>query len=84
MSVFSHRVDLMLRLEIKSLCALIVLLRPHVHNDSMDFDHDPKLVEQNEFDQNVADKNLIHDFDQTNEWKNLLNDENRLYHLRIV
>ncbi|GKB01321.1 ulp1 protease family, C-terminal catalytic domain-containing protein [Tanacetum coccineum] len=43
-----------------------------VHNDSMDFDHDPK---QNEFDQNVADKNLIHDFDQTVEWENLVNDE---------
>nr|GFB99481.1 hypothetical protein [Tanacetum cinerariifolium] len=27
------------------------------------------VVEQNEFDQNVADKNLIHDFDQTVEWK---------------
>ncbi|GKD20452.1 hypothetical protein Tco_1222155, partial [Tanacetum coccineum] len=67
-----HRVDLMLRLEIKSLCALIVLLRPHVHNDSMDFDHDPK---QNEFDQSVADKILIHDFDQNVEWKILLNDE---------
>ncbi|GJR11049.1 phospholipase-like protein [Tanacetum coccineum] len=47
----------------------------NVHNDSMDFDHDPKVVEQNEFDQNVADKNLIHDFDQTVEWKILLNDE---------
>ncbi|GKF17622.1 hypothetical protein Tco_0062540, partial [Tanacetum coccineum] len=45
----------------------------NVHNDSMDFDHDPKVVEQNEFDQNVADKNLIHDFDQTIEWK--MNDE---------
>ncbi|GKD69509.1 hypothetical protein Tco_1323599 [Tanacetum coccineum] len=67
-----HRVDLMLRLEIKSLCALIVLLRPHVHNDSMDFDHDPK---QNEFDQSVADKILIHDFDQTVEWENLVNDD---------
>nr|GEW33966.1 hypothetical protein [Tanacetum cinerariifolium] len=36
----------------------------NVHNDSMDFDHDLKVVEQNKFDQNVADKNLIHDFDQ--------------------
>ncbi|GJR86757.1 phospholipase-like protein [Tanacetum coccineum] len=34
-----------------------------------------QVVEQNEFDQNVADKNLIHDFDQTVEWKILLNDE---------
>ncbi|GJY06870.1 hypothetical protein Tco_0373924 [Tanacetum coccineum] len=47
----------------------------NVHNDSMDFDHDIKVVEQNEFDQNVADKNLIHDFDQTVEWKILVNDE---------
>nr|GFB11005.1 hypothetical protein [Tanacetum cinerariifolium] len=27
------------------------------------------VVEQNEFDQNVSDKKLIHDFDQTVEWK---------------
>nr|GEW20389.1 transposase, MuDR, MULE transposase domain protein [Tanacetum cinerariifolium] len=47
----------------------------NVYNDSMDFDHDPNVVEQNEFDQNVADKNLIHDFDQTVEWKILLNGE---------
>ncbi|GJT10217.1 hypothetical protein Tco_0857259 [Tanacetum coccineum] len=44
----------------------------NVHNDSMDFDHDLK---QSEFDQNMADKNLILDFDQTVKWKILLNDE---------
>nr|GFB28898.1 ulp1 protease family, C-terminal catalytic domain-containing protein [Tanacetum cinerariifolium] len=47
----------------------------NVHNDSIDFDHDPNVVEQNKFDQNMADKNLIHDFDQIVEWKILLNDE---------
>nr|GEW59732.1 ulp1 protease family, C-terminal catalytic domain-containing protein [Tanacetum cinerariifolium] len=37
--------------------------------------YDYLLQKQNEFDQNVADKNLIYDFDQTVEWENLLNDE---------
>ncbi|GJS57835.1 hypothetical protein Tco_0652619 [Tanacetum coccineum] len=59
---------------VKTSCATDINAN-NVHNDSMDFDHDPKVVEQNEFDQNVADKNLIHDFDQTVEWKILLNDE---------
>ncbi|GJT05073.1 ulp1 protease family, C-terminal catalytic domain-containing protein [Tanacetum coccineum] len=59
---------------IKTSCATDINAN-NVHKDSMDFDHDPKVVEQNEFDQNVADKNLIHDFDQTVEWKILLNDE---------
>ncbi|GKB70821.1 hypothetical protein Tco_0932233, partial [Tanacetum coccineum] len=57
---------------VKTSCATDINAN-NVHNDSMDFDHDPKVVEQNEFDQNVADKNLIHDFDQTVEWK--MNDE---------
>ncbi|GJS66082.1 ulp1 protease family, C-terminal catalytic domain-containing protein [Tanacetum coccineum] len=59
---------------VKTSCATDINAN-NVHNDSMDFDHDPKVVEQNEFDQNVAYKNLIHDFDQTVEWKILLNDE---------
>ncbi|GJW73291.1 phospholipase-like protein [Tanacetum coccineum] len=59
---------------VKTSCATDINAN-NVHNDSMDFDHDPKVVEQNEFDQNVADKNLIHDFDQTVEWENLVNDE---------
>nr|GEV97377.1 phospholipase-like protein [Tanacetum cinerariifolium] len=49
---------------VKTSCATDINAN-NVHNDSMDLDHDPKVVEQNEFDQNVADKNLIHDFDQT-------------------
>ncbi|GJR37643.1 hypothetical protein Tco_1213327 [Tanacetum coccineum] len=56
---------------VKTSCATDINAN-NVHNDSMDFDHDPK---QNEFDQNVADKNLIHDFDQTVEWETLVNDE---------
>ncbi|GJR63815.1 ulp1 protease family, C-terminal catalytic domain-containing protein [Tanacetum coccineum] len=43
------------------------------NKESMWVDSFVKVVEQNEFDQNVADKNLIHDFDQTVEWK--MNDE---------
>ncbi|GJW71865.1 hypothetical protein Tco_0128782 [Tanacetum coccineum] len=45
------------------------------NKESMCVDSSVKVVEQNEFDQNVADKNLIHDFDQTVEWENLVNDE---------
>ncbi|GJU11008.1 ulp1 protease family, C-terminal catalytic domain-containing protein [Tanacetum coccineum] len=56
---------------VKTSCATDINAN-NVHNDSMDFDHDPKVVEQNEFDQNVADKNLIHDFEQSVEWENLL------------
>nr|GEV17666.1 ulp1 protease family, C-terminal catalytic domain-containing protein [Tanacetum cinerariifolium] len=79
-----HRVDLMLRLEIKeSMCidssvktsCATDINANNVHNDSMDLDHDPRVVEQNEFDQNVVYKILIHDFDQTVEWKILLDDE---------
>ncbi|GJR09605.1 hypothetical protein Tco_0792257 [Tanacetum coccineum] len=57
---------------VKTSCATDINAN-NVDNDSMDFYHDPKVVEQNEFNQNVADKNLIHDFDQTVEWK--MNDE---------
>nr|GEV11886.1 phospholipase-like protein [Tanacetum cinerariifolium] len=45
------------------------------NKESMCVDSSVKVVEQDEFDQNVADKNLIHDFDQTIEWRILLNDE---------
>nr|GEV32351.1 ulp1 protease family, C-terminal catalytic domain-containing protein [Tanacetum cinerariifolium] len=54
---------------VKTLCATDINAN-NVHNDSMDFDHDPK---QNEFDQNVADRNLIHDVNQAIKWK--VNDE---------
>ncbi|GJU02468.1 phospholipase-like protein [Tanacetum coccineum] len=57
---------------VKTSCATDINAN-NVDNDSMDFYHDLKVVEQNEFNQNVADKNLIHDFDQTVEWK--MNDE---------
>nr|GEV71675.1 phospholipase-like protein [Tanacetum cinerariifolium] len=57
---------------VKTSCATDINAN-NVHSDSMDFDHDLKVVEQNEFDQNVANKNLIHDFDQTVGWK--MNDE---------
>nr|GEZ51170.1 hypothetical protein [Tanacetum cinerariifolium] len=45
------------------------------NKESMCVGSSVKVVEQDEFDQNVADKNLIHDFDQIIEWKILLNDE---------
>nr|GFA57232.1 hypothetical protein [Tanacetum cinerariifolium] len=44
------------------------------NKESMCVDSSIKVAEQNKFDQNMTDKNLIHDFDQTVEWENLLND----------
>ncbi|GKA80830.1 hypothetical protein Tco_0787522, partial [Tanacetum coccineum] len=47
------------------------------NKEYMCVDSSVKVVEQNEFNQNVANKNLIHDFDQTVEWK--MNDEDGVF-----
>ncbi|GJV62102.1 phospholipase-like protein [Tanacetum coccineum] len=49
---FVHHVRLSMWLQSTS-CATDINAN-NVHKDSMDFDHDPKVVEQNEFDQNVG------------------------------